>query len=63
MSASTDLFAGLPGSQQPAGGGIDLPWSLDRAIGTFLNRWAWRTDREVVERELRELIAEAKRRA
>lgn len=31
-------------------------------VVTFLNRWIWRTEnRAVVEKELRELIAEAKR--
>lgn len=39
------------------------PWTQDRAIAVFLNRWAhnWRGERKVIEYELRELIAEAKR--
>ncbi len=39
---------------------IDVPDSLDRRIYVFLNRWGWRTNRELVEHELRQLIAWAK---
>lgn len=34
-------------------------WTLDRAITVFLNRWHWRGERAVVEKELRALIATA----
>ena len=39
----------------------EVQWTLDRAVAVFLNRWAfnWRGERSVIERELRELIAEA----
>lgn len=42
-----------------------IPWTLDRAIATFLHRWAfaWRGENAVIERELRELVAEAVREA
>lgn len=38
------------------------PWTLDRAVTVFLNRWAfnWRGERAVIEKELRQLIAAAK---
>jgi hypothetical protein len=38
---------------------ISIPWTLDAAIATFLNRWTWRGDRAVVEKELRVLIQRA----
>lgn len=41
---------------------IDVPDTLERRVGTFLNRWLWRGDRAVVERELRELIRSAEAR-
>jgi hypothetical protein len=59
----SDLFAGLPESQQPfAGQPEEIPWTLDRAIDVFLHRWAfnWRAERGVIESELRALITEAK---
>lgn len=40
----------------------DVIDSLDGRIRVFLNRWTWRTDdRSVIERELREVIAYARR--
>lgn len=44
--------------QEAQGAVIDIPWTLDRAVAVFLNRWCHRAmgDREVAERELRELI-------
>lgn len=43
---------------QLSGPGHDevLPDSLELRIAWFLNRWHWRGDRTIVERELRELI-------
>lgn len=40
----------------------DYQWTLDRAVTLFLNRWTdtIRGDRTAIERELRELIADAK---
>lgn len=40
----------------------NIPFTTDDAITRFLNRWIWRTERrEVVEQELRQLIAEAEK--
>lgn len=37
---------------------VDVLWTADRAIATFLNRWCHRAlgDRAAAEQELRELI-------
>ena len=40
---------------------IEIPWTLDSAIRVFLHRWSWRDNKAVIEKELRELIAEAKK--
>ena len=48
----------------PALYGVSMPYSLDLAIATFLNRWIPRVlsaeNRPTIEAELRELIADAK---
>ena len=36
---------------------IEIPDTLDRRIEVFLNRWQWRGSRDVVQRELYQLIA------
>lgn len=38
----------------------EIPWTLDRAIAVFLNRWCHRAlgERTDAERELRDLIAQ-----
>lgn len=54
MSEST-LF---PESDSDEPREIAVPWTQAGAIRTFLHRWSWRADRDVVEQELRELIAE-----
>ena len=51
-----DLFPDEPIPQD-----INIPWTLDGAIRVFLHRWGWRDDKAVIEKELRELIAEAKK--
>ena len=51
-----------PNEVAKALGSEEVPWTLDRALATFLNRWCHRAlgDRAVAEQELRELIALAK---
>ena len=39
---------------------IELPDTLEGRIEVFLNRWHWRSSRDVVRRELNELIEWAK---
>jgi hypothetical protein len=53
---SDGLFAGLPESQQPIVGDVEVI-PHDPVI-RFLNRWAfnWRGERAVIEKELRELV-------
>ena len=52
----SDLFPDEPIPHE-----ITIPWTLDGAIRVFLHRWSWRGDKAVIEKELRELIAEAKK--
>lgn len=52
----SDLFP----EDRPTPGVVVVPDTLDRLVAVFLNRWHWRGDRAVVERELRALIAEAR---
>lgn len=49
-----------PAEVADALGAEEIPMTRDRAIALFLNRWTWRGSREVVEKELRELIAQGK---
>lgn len=50
-------------SDDPCPGDTDLPWDLDRAVTVFLHRWCfnWRGEQATLERELRELIADARK--
>lgn len=50
-----DIAAGRAPAEVPV---IEIPWTLERAIATFLNRWCHRAlgDRDAAERELNELI-------
>ena len=43
-----------------AGEVVELPDTLEGRVEVFLNRWHWRGPRDVVKRELNELIESAK---
>jgi hypothetical protein len=49
-----------PSEVAEALGAEEIPMTRDLAITRFLNRWAfnWRGERAVIEKELRELIAD-----
>lgn len=60
-----DLFGRVDPAEVAAALGADeIPWTLDRAVAVFLNRWCHRAlgERDAAERELRALIARAKER-
>ena len=60
-NTNADLFADLLEDGQPTDH-AEEPWTAEHAMRTFLNRWHWRGDREGVEGELRELLAEWSKR-
>ena len=51
----------FPPTDPPEEPDEDIPVTLDHLIAVFLHRWSWRDDKAVIEKELRELITEAKK--